>query len=152
MTAFGLPAISLPSIYPDGNPVAQILRIGVDPYLTGFFEHLEGFDYCLHFHSVVRGLPLEAGNLLLGSLIAQNSGPSARPGVARTSAIGINVNSLERSRTRDVFRPIGRYFYYLLLKIPQPINPKSDKPEPKKQVTKSAKETRRTRNNPLKEN
>src|SRR6266567_1005815 len=60
----GAPAIALPRLYPFGDPVAEILAVGMQVGKARTLERLKGGDGGIEFHAVVRGVGFAALQLL----------------------------------------------------------------------------------------
>ena len=90
----GLPATLLPVVYPLGNALLHILRIGMQLDQTAPVERLQRPDHRQHFHPVGGGQRLAAKELARVVAIFEPGTPAADPGVSLAGTVGIYVDYL----------------------------------------------------------
>lgn len=95
LTVGGHPPAHAPGVNPLGDALAQVLRVGEDNDLAGFFEGAQGENGGAQFHAVVGGGGLASRDGALVRAIAQNRRPTAWAGVSEASAIGENSDFLQ---------------------------------------------------------
>ena len=85
-------------------PVTEVLAIGVkmagaleSAHRAGLAQVLKCTDRRLQLHPVVRRLAISAGELTLAAVEREDGGPTARPRVAGTGAVGVDDNGLQGS-------------------------------------------------------
>src|SRR5262249_30494492 len=80
----GAPAVGLPFLDPGGDPVAQILAVGVKVDEARPLERFERGDGRHQLHTVVGRVLFTAGEFLLGLTEFEDRAPAAWAGIART--------------------------------------------------------------------
>ena len=88
----GLPAARLPLRQPLEHALAHVLRIRVDASTHRPLERLERADHRGELHAVVSGGGFGAGNLALVLTEQQQRRPAARPRIAATGAVRVDLD------------------------------------------------------------
>ena len=83
----GDPSSRLPTVYPIGNSLPEILGICVDAHLAGLLERREPLDPGPDFHAVVCRCRLAAGNLFRVLPVSKYGSPSAWTGISVAPAV-----------------------------------------------------------------
>lgn len=85
----GLPAVSLPTVDPLSDPLAQVLAVGKQFHLAGFGQQAQPFHGGQHLHTVVGGVLKTLSLLLAVVLVDQDNAEPSRTGITEATAIGI---------------------------------------------------------------
>src|SRR6476469_9099725 len=96
----GLPAVALPALDPLGDPVEQVLAVGVQDHRGRPLQRLQRLDGRRQLHPVVRGQRLGAVHLLFGALPAHHHAPAARPRIPAARAVCVDHDLGHAGRLR----------------------------------------------------
>src|ERR1700722_3865644 len=104
----GLPAVALPSGQPPGDPVEHVLAVGVELDRDRSAERLEGGDRGQQLHSVVRGRPIAAVQLLHHGAVSQPHSPATRTRVATACPVGVDHGLVHAAQAIPSRAPLRR--------------------------------------------
>src|SRR5215475_1575050 len=96
----GLPAVALPVRDPLGDPVEQVLAVGVQDHRGRPLQRLQRLDGRRQLHPVVRGQRLGTVHLLFGALPAHHHAPAARSRVPAARAVCVDHDLGHAGRLR----------------------------------------------------
>src|SRR5688572_7695103 len=88
----GLPIACLPLRQPLGDPVAEVLRIRIEPHAARAFQCREGFDSGRELHAVVGGVRFGATQLPSSLSRDKQRTPAAGTGVATAGPVRVDLD------------------------------------------------------------